>query len=202
MDPTTLIVLLALAVLIVVAVAAVIAGRRRRSEQLRSQFGPEYERVVKSRDVRDAEAELDARRRRVEELEIRPLDDVSISRYSDAWRATQARFVDDPAGAVADADRLLGEVMAARGYPMADFEQRAADISVNHADVVEHYRAAHAIAARQAAGQATTEELRQALVHCRALFEDLLGDRPGTSEVGARQGTGSAERQPIESAGG
>jgi hypothetical protein len=165
-----------------VAIAAVIiiglvwvGLRRRRSQQLRQRFGPEYDHTLRNEgNVRKAEAVLDARARRVEKLHIRPLAPEDATRFGSAWRAVQARLVDDPKGAVTEADRLVGEVMAARGYPLGDFEQQVADISVDHADVVMNYRAAREIALQHARGEATTEDLRQAMVHYRALFTDLL----------------------------
>jgi hypothetical protein len=148
---------------------------RRRSEQLRQRFGPEYERALKAEgNSRRAEKELEARARRVEALHIRPLVPEDAARFDANWRAVQARFVDDPKGAVTEADRLVGEVMAARGYPVGDFEQRVADISVDHPDVVMNYRAAREIAVQHSRGQASTEDLRQAMVHYRSLFRDLL----------------------------
>ncbi len=184
MDQTTLIIVV-VALLVIAAVVVWAYTRRRRTEDLREQFGPEYERTVRaSGDPRRAEAELAARRDRVERLHIQPLAPAERERFAQAWRAAQARFVDDPAGAMADADRLVCEVMLARGYPMADFEQRAADISVDHAEVVENYRAAHSTAQRAQRGEATTEDLRKAMVHYRALFEDLLkSDQPEQVEV-------------------
>ena len=118
-----------------------------------------------------AEAELAAREERVQQLHIRPLELAERERFTSAWQGVQARFVDEPREAVSQADELIAEVMAARGYPMGDFEQRAADISVDHPSVVEHYRAAHAVATRRDAG---TEDLRQAMVHYRTLFEDMI----------------------------
>lgn len=167
---------------VVVAIAAVaiialvwFALTRRRSQQLRQRFGPEYDHTLRTEgNVRKAEAALEARARRVEALHIRPLAPADATRFDASWRAVQARFVDDPKGAVTDADRLVGEVMAARGYPIGEFEQRVADISVDHPDVVMNYRAAREIAVQHARGQATTEDLRQAMVHYRALFKDLL----------------------------
>jgi len=148
---------------------------RVRSQRLRQRFGPEYEHTVRTEgNVRKAEAELDARAKRVASLQIRPLTSSDAQRFDAAWRAVQARFVDDPRGAATEADRLVGEVMAARGYPVGDFEQRVADVSVDHADVVMNYRAAREIALQHAEGKATTEDLRQAMVHYRALFRGLL----------------------------
>jgi len=148
---------------------------RRRSQRLRQRFGPEYDRTIRTEgNVRKAEASLEARAKRVAKLHIRPLNSTDAQRFDAAWRAVQARFVDDPREAVTEADRLVGEVMAARGYPVGDFEQRVADVSVDHPDVVMNYRAAREIALQHAEGKATTEDLRQAMVHYRALFRDLL----------------------------
>ena len=169
--------ILLVAVLVIVAVVALLAWtmQRRRSDQLRQRFGPEYERTLESaHDKRKAEADLRARQERVDALDIRPLDRATRDRYVDRWREVQAMFVDDPGNAVDQADTLIGEVMRARGYPVGDFEQRAADVSVNHPHVVDHYRTAHGIAVRRRTGDGATEELRQAFVHYRALFADLL----------------------------
>jgi hypothetical protein len=165
------------AVLVVVAIAgfALWAMQRRRSQELRQRFGPEYQRTVGSaHDKRKAEADLRARQERVDALEVRPLDAVARDRFSERWGEIQALFVDDPGSAVDQADTLIGEVMRARGYPVGDFEQRASDISVNHPQVVDHYRTAHTIATRRPSGDGATEQLRQAFVHYRALFADLL----------------------------
>jgi hypothetical protein len=151
---------------------------QRRTEELRKRFGPEYDRVINERgDARQAESELAARQKRVDRLDIQPIELAERERFIEAWRATQARFVDAPAEAIKDADRLVSEVMQARGYPVGDFEQRAADVSVDHPIVVENYRAARAIALANERGESGTEELRQAIVHYRALFEDLLETR-------------------------
>jgi len=182
---TTLWLVVAIAVIVVVAVLWLVMSRRR-SQQLRSRFGPEYEHAVRTeKDVRRAEATLEARARRVEALNIRPLAPEDATRFDASWRGVQARFVDDPKGAVTEADRLVGEVMSARGYPLGDFEQRVADISVDHPDVVMNYRAAREIALVHARGQASTEDLRQAMMHYRALFKDLLGtvEAPRTVET-------------------
>ncbi|HEX8939018.1 MAG TPA: hypothetical protein VF763_02555 [Candidatus Limnocylindrales bacterium] len=179
---------IAIAVAVIVIVVLALAwwySQRRRSDRLRERFGPEYERAVSQTDDRGAaERELAARQERVSQLRIRDLSPDDRARFAERWRAVQTRFVDDPGVALADADRLVGEVMAARGYPMADFEQRAADVSVDHPAVVEQYRAAHAIAQRQAAGQASTEDLRQGMVHYRSLFDELLGQPVEQGERG------------------
>jgi hypothetical protein len=160
---------------------------RRRSEQLRSRFGPEYDRTVhEAGDVRKAEASLQARAKRVERLQIRPLTPEEASRFSAAWQQVQAQFVDDPKGAITGADRLVGEVMTARGYPVADFDQRVEDISVDHPDVVMNYRAARDIALEHERGHASTEDLRQAMVHYRSLFRDLLADAAREEHVESR----------------
>jgi hypothetical protein len=167
-------VLVAIAVVVIAAVVW-FETRRSRSEKLRTRFGPEYDRSVKAAgSVGAAEASLEARTRRVESLHIRALAPDDAARYGATWRQLQERFVDDPGGAVAEADRLVGEVMHARGYPLGDFEQRVEDISVDHPGVVMNYRAARDIAQTNARGEASTEDLRQAMVHYRALFDDLL----------------------------
>ena len=163
------------ALLAIVAILVWRAGQRRRSERLQTQFGPEYERAVEQAPDRGkAEAELEARQERVAALEIKPLEPATRTRFIEQWRVAQARFVDDPMQAIREADDLIGEVMTARGYPMTEFEQRAADISVDHPDVVEHYRAGQALTRSAASDDVTTEDLRQGLVHYRALFQDLL----------------------------
>jgi hypothetical protein len=175
---TLVIVLVLLVLAVAVGAAAWMSMQRRRTEELRERFGPEYDHAVQELgDQHQAEAELQARQKRVERLKIQPLEPAERDRFVTAWRSTQAQFVDDPAGAIAEADRLVAEVMRARGYPVGDFEQRAADISVDHPDVLEHYRAAHTIALANERGQTNTEDLRQAMVHYRALFEELLETR-------------------------
>jgi hypothetical protein len=165
-------------VLVIVAAAilllAVFFLFRRRSQKLQSTFGPEYGRTVQRLGRYKAEAELEKRQKRVEGFPIRPLSQTDRDRFSAAWRRVQAEFVDNPETALARADELLGAVMAARGYPVQDFEQRANDISVDHGVVVDNYRAAHGVAIRCARREATTEEIRQAMIHYRTLFEDLL----------------------------
>ena len=174
MDPKVLWTL-AIAVAVIVVVLAWLASRQDRRRRLQRRFGPEYERVVRQAgSARKGEAALEARAERVGALHIRPLPEPEARGFASRWRQTQARFVDAPQDAVSEADALVNEVMAARGYPLGDFDQRADDISVDHPQVVSHYRAARDLAAMQAAGKATTEDLRQALVHYRALFDDLL----------------------------
>jgi LPXTG-motif cell wall-anchored protein len=167
-----------LAVVLVAGVAAFLWRRKRRTERLRTQFGgAEYARAVEnSGNRRHGEAGLEGRTERVEGFHVRPLAAADRARFVESWRGVQARFVDGPAGAVTEADQLLGDVMSARGYPVSDFEQRAADISVDHPLVLQNYRAAHGIALRQKLGQASTEELRQAMVHYRTLFDELVNE--------------------------
>lgn len=172
-------VLLILAALAAVVLLAWAMSRRKRSERLRRRFGPEYERVADDEgSVSRAERELDRRARRAENFSIRPLKPDRRRMYRQKWFAQQARFVDQPKAAIDDADHLVEEVMEERGYPVAEFEQRAADISVDHPEVVEKYRAAHEIAVRERRGQASTEDLRQAMIYYRDLFIELLED-PG-----------------------
>jgi hypothetical protein len=163
---------------IIAVIAAWLSRRKRRTEKLRSQFGgSEYDRAVKEDgNRRHAEAGLNERTARVGSLNIRPLAEGDRSRFVESWRRVEARFVDGPGGAVTEADQLLGDVMTTRGYPVSDFAQRAADISVAHPLVLENYRTAHAIAFRQTKGQANTEDLRQAMIHYRTLFEELVGE--------------------------
>jgi hypothetical protein len=173
-------VLLAVIVVLLVVIGMLVA-RQQRSRRLKENFGPEYNRVVAERgDQRSAERELAERRRRVDEFEIRQLEPAARDRYLERWKRAQRLFVDEPAAAVGEAHVLVQQVMHDRGYPVDDdFEQRAADISVEHPDMVEHYRAAHSISVRAHSGQASTEQLRQSMVHFRALFDDLLA--PGDS---------------------
>jgi FtsZ-interacting cell division protein ZipA len=171
---TATIIILAI-VVVLIAVAAFFYFRQRRSANLRKQFGPEYKRAVEQYgDQRKAEAELAEREKRVRKLDIRGLTRDEQNRFSDNWKKTQAHFVDAPSPAVSEADGLVKELMLARRYPVGEFEQRAADISVDHPEVVNNYRSAHEIAERNKSGKATTEDLRQAMVHYRSLFEELL----------------------------
>ncbi len=170
--------LIAAVILVAVIVAAWLVFRERRRKQsvrLQERFGPEYARVISERgDRARAEAELLAREKRVERFKLVALSAEDKTRFGDAWSVLQTRFVDNPRGVVVEADRLVRDLMVKRGYPMADFEHRAADISVDHPTVVEAYRSARAIAVRDQQGQATTEELRKAVVYYRTLFDELL----------------------------
>ena len=184
MDTRTLIILI-VAVVAIVIVAAVIITRQRRSQHLKQQFGPEYDRAIQQHgDARHAEAVLIDREKRVEKFALRPLTPSDRERFAEDWAAVQRRFVDDPSTAVNQADKLVTTVMAARGYPMSDFDQRAADISVNYPTVVENYRSAREITLRHSQGKSSTEDLRQAMVYFRSLFDELLGT-PKSQTVGA-----------------
>jgi len=171
-------VVIAVAVVIVVALAILVArsaSRRKRTERLKNHFGPEYDRAVgEAGDPGAAEKALVARERKRQKLDIVALAPESRVKYAEHWRAVQTAFVDNPSRAVGDADRLVTQVMRERGYPVDDFDQRAADISVDHPNVVEHYRAAHVIHLAQEKGDIGTEAQREAFVHYRALFEKLL----------------------------
>jgi hypothetical protein len=191
--PVTTIVI-AVVVLVVIAAVLVFVFRNRRSQQLRRQFGPEYERAVDETGSRqDAERTLGERVERHRKLDIKELDPAARQRYADEWRTVQGHFVDDPKAAVGEADDLVATVMRERGYPTEDFEQQAADVSVDHAEAVPAYRRAHELAT--ARGEAATDDLRQAMVHYRELFVALVGEpawrpdgapdeRPVTGEVG------------------
>src|SRR5580658_6561609 len=173
-----LVIVIAFAVVVAVGIVVWLSIRKRRTLRLRTQFGgAEYTRAVKEGGSRQiAEAVLDERADRVERLHIRPLAPGDRARFVESWDRVQARFVDGPGSAVSDADKLLGDVMSTRGYPVSDFEQRAADISVDHPLVLENYRAAHQSALRQAEGHASTEDLRKAMIHYRTLFEELIAE--------------------------
>jgi hypothetical protein len=172
------IVIILAAVVVVGAAAWYVGLRRRHTEDLRTRYGSEYSRTVSELgSQRRAEEELERRQERVDALEIRPLLADQRTFFLQEWRGVQALFVDDPGGAIHRADGLVEEVMMVRGYPVSDFDQRAADLSVHHGRVVENYRAAREIAERHRRGEASTEELRRAMMHYRELFEDLLEDR-------------------------
>jgi hypothetical protein len=170
-------VLVAVGAAIVIALVVWQGLRARRTHALQQRFGPEYDRTLDRADDRsEAEAELEGRARRRDELDVQPLSHAARERYLAEWRRVQARFVDDPAGAVSQSDALIQSVMRERGYPVEDFDQRAADVSVDHPNVIENYRAGHRLA-----GSSDTEDQRQAMIHHRALFEELVeetADRP------------------------
>lgn len=184
-DPKLIGLAVAVVLLIVVAVTLYVRKRKKTTAELRDRFGTEYELAVRQHgSERKAEAKLVDREARVEMLRIRDLDQTERERYSAQWQVVQSRFVDYPKGAVTEADELVCSLMQTRGYPVSDFEQRAADISVDHPRVVENYRSAHNIALRLGSGEASTEELRTAMIHYRSLFEDLVqGQTPGIKTV-------------------
>ncbi|MDP2605880.1 MAG: hypothetical protein Q8S00_25330 [Deltaproteobacteria bacterium] len=187
-DTQTWIILAAVVAVIMVALGAWFYIRKKQSQKqshrLQERFGPEYGRTVNELGSRTkGELELKAREKRVERLEILPLAPPETARFSEAWRALQGRFVDNPKGVVVQAEQLVRELMEKRGYPMGDFERRAGDISVDHPDVVANYRSAQAIAVREQRGSADTEELRKAVVHYRALFDELLEVREPRQEI-------------------
>ena len=200
MDTGIIILIVVVVVLLLVGglVAARLGTKKRRSKQLRDRFGPEYDRAVDQHGGRkEAEENLTERQERREGLDIRPLEPDQQQRFAEEWRRVQGRFVDAPQEAVRESDHLVKEVMRQRGYPVEDFDQRADDISVDHPHVVENYRSAGHIAERNERGEAGTEDLRQATVHYRALFEELLetnvtGDRHG-GEGGRREGAGATQ---------
>jgi hypothetical protein len=173
-----ILIVLAVVVTLVIAVLLVwlyLRKRRTATAELRKRFGPEYARAVQTHgSERRAEAKLVDREKRVEKLKIRDLDPTERERFSGQWQSVQSRFVDYPKGAVTEADELVSSLMLARGYPVADFDQRAADISVDHSLVVDHYRSAREIALQLRKGEATTEDLRTAMIHYRSLFEELV----------------------------
>lgn len=172
---TTTTAVIVIAAVIAVAVLAWYFLRERRSKTLRSHFGPEYEHAVHEFGTKDkAEEALAARQKRMERFHVHPLSAHERDRFAGMWHDVQGRFVDDPPGAIREADQLVCDVMQARGYPMTEFERRAEDISVDHPQVVRNYRAAHQIAIRQDKGQASTEDMRHALVYYRDLFDELL----------------------------
>jgi hypothetical protein len=180
---TTTAVIILIVAIIVVAALVLFQLRQQRSKRLRSHFGPEYERAVREYGSRPkAEEALQARERRMEKFHVHSLSAHERDRFADQWHDVQARFVDDPPGSIREADRLVCDVMMARGYPMSDFDRRAEDLSVDHPHVIRNFRAAHAIALKHERGQATTEELRKALVYYRDLFDELLEAHP-TGEI-------------------
>ena len=184
LDTQTWIMIAGGVVLVLIAVAVWLVYKKKQSRRLQERFGAEYGRSVNDLGSRTkAESELKAREKRVEGFTILPLEPAEAARFSQTWKDLQGRFIDSPQGAVVQADQLVRELMLKRGYPMGDFERRAADISVDHPEVVAHYRAAQAIAVRDKRGEADTEELRIAVVHYRALFDELLEVREARQEA-------------------
>lgn len=174
---TTSIMIIAIVLVLVIIGALLVSAftRRRRAERLQDHFGPEYDHTVQAiGDEKKAQIELEERQKHVEALDIRPLSDIERERYQADWTAVQSKFVDEPGQAIVDADRLIMEVMQVRAYPVSDFEQRAADLSVSYPNLVSNYRAAREIAIKNEQQKANTEELRQAMIYYRSLFEELL----------------------------
>lgn len=174
---TTSIMIIAIVLVLVIMGALLVSAftRRRRAERLQDHFGPEYDHTVQAiGDEKKAQIELEERQKHVEALDIRPLSDIERERYQADWTAVQSKFVDEPGQAIVDADRLIMEVMQVRAYPVSDFEQRAADLSVSYPNLVSNYRAAREIAIKNEQQKANTEELRQAMIYYRSLFEELL----------------------------
>jgi hypothetical protein len=181
---TTQLVLVAVVFLIIGVLVAMAVMRAQRTKRLKERFGPEYDRAINDLgDKRRAEDELDARVAHVDTLNIRPLTAEEVNRYALEWQKTQTEFVDEPLKALQKADRLIREVMKARGYPVEDFEQRAADISVDYPELVTDYRGMHLIAVKEKEDEVSTEEMRQAMVHGRALFENLISQESNEQEA-------------------
>jgi hypothetical protein len=194
MDTVTVVIIIVI-ILAVVAVGAALLYRRQRSQGLQERFGPEYRRKVEeSGDRRAAERDLHERERRRSRIDVKPLSAESANRYRSEWSALQQRFVDEPEAAVADADRLVLEMMRERGYPMDEFDQRADDISVDHPDVAQNYREAHRVTVAQSRGEADTEQLRQAVTAYRRLVDTLLEDREGADRRQPSQPTDTKEQ--------
>lgn len=185
---TTQLVLVAVIFLIIGVVVAMALMRVQRTKRLKERFGPEYERAIKEMgDKRQAEDELDARLAHVNTLKIRPLTVEEVSHYGPEWQKTQTEFVDEPLSALQKADRLIGDVMKVRGYPVEDFEQRAADISVDYPELVTDYRGLHLIAIKEKDEEVSTEEMRQAMVHGRALFDNLIAQEQNAEAIDEKE---------------
>jgi hypothetical protein len=185
---TAQLVLVAVIFLIIGGVIAMAVMRVQRTKRLKDRFGPEYERMINEKgDKRQAEEELDARLAHVNTLKIRPLTAEEVNRYALEWQKTQTEFVDEPLTALQKADRLIRDVMKTRGYPVEDFEQRAADISVDYPELVTDYRGLHLIAVKEKEDEVSTEEMRQAMVHGRALFENLIKQEPSEEEIAQKE---------------
>jgi len=181
MNTTYIVVIVALLAFLIIGaiILAPVFARRKKTERLQDHFGPEYDHTVQVMGgEKKAQTELDARQKHVDTLDIRPLSVSESGRYLEDWTAVQSKFVDEPGQAIVDADHLIVEVMQLRNYPVSDFDQRAADLSVNYPALVTNYRAARAIATKNEQLQADTEELRQAMIYYRSLFEELLETEP------------------------
>lgn len=186
MMPTVVWIVTGIVILVVIGVGVYFAVGRGRTQSLRSRFGPEYDRTVEATgDQREAERELDARQERRRKFDIRELEPAVQSQYAAQWLAVQARFVDEPAQALREADGMVTEIMSKRGYPMDDFEQMAADVSVDHPREIEAYRAAHAVSEASSRDEASTEDMRLGIQHYRSLFESLLGQETSAPANGA-----------------
>lgn len=197
-------ILIAIAAVAVIAFFAWTAFSRQRSARLREQFGPEYDRALTEQgDRRRAESDLADRRKRRDSLDIRPLEASARRRFIERWREVQVRFVDAPAQAVAEGDGLVTEVMRERGYPVEDFDERASIISVDHPNIVHEYRAAHGISLANDNGRASTEDLREAMLHYRSLFDELLevGQVEAAPEAEAREAAGPAHDERMDETG-
>ena len=183
MNTTSILLAVVLVLVIIGAILIVVSARRRRTKRYHDQFGTEYDRTVQTMgDEKKAQTELDERQKHVKALDIRPLSVSERERYLADWTAVQSKFVDEPGQAIVDADRLIIEVMQVRAYPVSDFDQRAADISVNYPALVSNYRAAREIAIKNEQHSANTEELRLAMIHYRSLFDDLLKEETVSTE--------------------
>jgi len=179
MTPMHIAEIIVILILLAVIAPAVAVYFQVRTKKLRARFGPEYDRAVLAAGSKlKAEAELESVEKRVRRYPLRPLSGADRARFQQSWRAIQGTFVDNPQHALSEADLLVTEVMSTLGYPMNDFEHRATEIAVDHVAVVEHYRAGHQIAIRHARGEATTEDLRQGMIHYRALFDSLMDQQP------------------------
>jgi uncharacterized protein with von Willebrand factor type A (vWA) domain len=186
MDTTTIVIIViaALVLLVVGGFLGLVFARRQRSKKLQERFGPEYDRMVKQLGDKDeAESQLVARVEHVKSLDIQPLSPEEKERFAHEWRQIQAMFVDRPGEAIQDANRLVEEVMAAKGYPVEDYEKRIEDLSVDYPELISNYRRVHKVVVNGGQDRLSTEELRQAMVHCRALFEELLGTEVKPSKV-------------------
>jgi len=185
---TTLIVVVVILLLVVGGIVGTVMARKQRTKRLEGRFGPEYDRAISEiGDQSKAERELEERIAHVKSLNIRPLSAEEVNSYSLEWQETQGDFVDEPLKALQNADRLIREVMKARGYPVEDFEQRVADISVNYPELVSDYRGLHLIAIKELKDKVSTEDMRQAMVHGRALFENLVKQEPTEEETNQKE---------------